>query len=138
MIPFGKAKVVREGSDVTVITYGALVQRSIVAAKELEESEGISVEVVDLRSLDPVDWETIAESVRKTSKALVAYEDSLSWGYGAELAARIGDELFAWLDAPVRRLASTDTFVAYAPELEDVILPQAADVRAAVKELAGF
>ncbi len=138
MIPFGKAKVVREGSDVTVITYGAVVQRSIVAAKELEESEGISVEVIDLRSLNPVDWETIAESVRKTSKVLVAYEDSLSWGYGAELAARIGDELFAWLDAPVRRLASTDTFVAYAPELENVILPQAADVRAAVKELAAF
>ena len=138
MIPFGKAKVVREGSDVTVITYGAVVQRSIVAAKELEESEGISVEVIDLRSLAPVDWETIAESVRKTSKVLVAYEDSLSWGYGAELAARIGDELYAWLDAPVRRLASTDTFVAYAPELEDVILPQAADVRAAVKELAAF
>jgi 2-oxoisovalerate dehydrogenase E1 component len=138
MIPFGKAKVVREGSDVTVITYGAVVQRSIVAAKELEESEGISVEVIDLRSLNPVDWETIAESVRKTSKVLVAYEDSLSWGYGAELAARIGDELFTWLDAPVRRLASTDTFVAYAPELENVILPQAADVRAAVKELAAF
>ena len=138
MIPFGKAKVAREGSDVTVITYGAVVQRSIVAAKELEESEGISVEVIDLRSLNPVDWETIAESVRKTSKVLVAYEDSLSWGYGAELAARIGDELFSWLDAPVRRLAATDTFVAYAPELEDVILPQAADVRAAVKELAAF
>ena len=138
MVPFGKAKVAREGSDVTVITYGAVVQRSIVAAKELEESEGISVEVIDLRSLNPVDWETIAESVRKTSKVLVAYEDSLSWGYGAELAARIGDELFSWLDAPVRRLAATDTFVAYAPELEDVILPQAADVRAAVKELAAF
>ena len=138
MIPFGKAKVVQEGSDVTVITYGAVVQRSIVAAKELEESEGISVEVIDLRSLAPVDWETVAESVRKTSKVLVAYEDSLSWGYGAELAARIGDEHFAWLDAPVRRLASTDTFVAYSPELENVILPQAADVRAAVKELAAF
>jgi 2-oxoisovalerate dehydrogenase E1 component len=138
MIPFGKARVAREGSDVTVITYGAVVQRSIVAAKELEESEGVSVEVIDLRSLAPVDWETIAQSVRKTSKVLVAYEDSLSWGYGAELAARIGDELFSWLDAPVRRLASTDTFVAYAPELEDVILPQVADVRAAVKELAAF
>jgi 2-oxoisovalerate dehydrogenase E1 component len=88
--------------------------------------------------LSPVDWETIGESVRKTNRVLVAYEDSLSWGYGAEIAARIGEELFAWLDAPVRRVASTDTFVAYAPELEDVILPQVADVREAIVELAAF
>jgi len=138
MVPFGKAKVVREGSDVSVITYGAVVQRALVAAKQLEESEGISTEVIDLRSLSPVDWERIFESVKKTNKVLVAYEDSLSWGYGAELAARIADELFEWLDAPVRRLASMDTFVAYAPELEDVILPQVGDVKAAVQELAAY
>ena len=138
MIPFGKAKVVKEGTDVTVVAYGALVQRSLVAAKEVEEATGTSVEVVDLRSLSPVDWEAIGRSVRKTSRVVVAYEDPLSWGYGAELAARIGDELFAWLDAPVRRVASTDTFVGYAPQLEDWILPQVADVAAAIRELAAF
>ncbi|HMV33974.1 MAG TPA: alpha-ketoacid dehydrogenase subunit beta, partial [Gemmatimonadales bacterium] len=138
MIPFGKARTVREGTDLTVITYGAVVQRALVAAKELEESTGASVEVIDLRSLSPVDWEAIYASVRKTSRVLVAYEDSLSWGYGAEIAARIADEAFAWLDAPVRRLAATDTFVAYAPELEDVILPQVSHLRAAMAELAAY
>jgi 2-oxoisovalerate dehydrogenase E1 component len=138
MIPFGKAKVVREGADLTVITYGALVQRSLVAAKELAESEGIDAEVIDLRSLSPVDWTTITESVKKTNRVIVAYEDSVSWGYGAEIAARVGEELFAWLDAPVRRVASTDTFVAYSPELEDVILPQVADLTVAIRELQAY
>ncbi len=138
MIPFGKAKVVKEGSDVTVITYGAVVQRSLVAAKELEETRGISAEVIDLRTLSPVDWDTIYESVRKTSRVIVAYEDSLSWGYGAEIAARIAQEAFEWLDAPVRRVAATDTFVAYAPELEDVILPQVGTLRAAMEEIVGY
>jgi len=136
-IPFGKARVVRTGADVTVVTYGALVQRSLVAAKEAAEA-GVAAEVIDLRSLAPVDWETIGASVRRTGKVLVVYEDALSWGYGAELAARIADDLFPWLDAPVRRLASMDTFVAYAPQLEDHILPQAADVSAAIRELAAF
>jgi 2-oxoisovalerate dehydrogenase E1 component len=135
MIPFGKAKVVREGTDLTVVTYGATVQRSLVAAKELEERTGASIEVIDLRSLSPVDWETIHTSVRKTSRALVVYEDSLSWGYGAEIAARIGDDSFGWLDAPVKRVAATDTFVAYAPELEDVILPQSEGIGKAMEEL---
>jgi len=138
MIPLGKAKVVREGRDVTVIAYGALVQRALTAAKEVQETSGVSTEVIDLRSLSPVDWETVAASVHKTNRAIVAHEDSLSWGYGAELAARIGNDLFAWLDAPVRRVASLDTFVAYAPDVEDCILPQAADVAAAIRELAAF
>ncbi len=138
MIPFGKAKVVREGADLTVVTYGAVVQRAVTAAKELEESRGIRTEVIDLRSLSPVDWETIYESVRKTSKVIVAYEDSLSWGYGAEIAARIADEAFPWLDAPVRRVAAADTFVAYAPELEDVILPQTSDLREAIEQMAAY
>src|SRR2546422_490527 len=103
MIPFGKAKVVRPGTDLTVVTYGALVQRSLWAAKQVEEEQGVSVEVIDLRSLSPVDWDTISESVRKTNRVVVAYEDSLSWGYGAEIAAKIADENFAYLDAPVRR-----------------------------------
>jgi 2-oxoisovalerate dehydrogenase E1 component len=138
MIPMGKAKVVRAGNDLTVITYGALVQRTLWAAKELEERQGISAEVIDLRTLSPVDWETIATSVRKTNRVIVAYEDSLSWGYGAELSARIADEMFAFLDAPVRRVAATDTFVAYAPELEDVILPQVHTLRAAMEQIVAF
>jgi len=138
MIPFGKAKVVKEGTDVTLVTYGAVVQRALVAAKELEETTGVSTEVIDLRTLSPVDWDTVYASVRKTSRVIVAYEDSLSWGYGAEIAARIADEAFAWLDAPVRRVAATDTFVAYAPELEDVILPQVESLRQAMASIAAY
>ena len=137
-IPFGKARVVREGSDLTVVTYGAVVQRTLTAAKQLAEEEGIDAEVIDLRSLNPVDWETVGASVQKTNKVIVAYEDALSWGYGAEIAARIADELFGWLDAPVRRVASADTFVAYSPELEDVILPQAEDLAEAIRALNAF
>ena len=138
MIPFGKAKVVRPGSDLTVVTYGAVVQRTLLAAKAMEDQHGVSVEVIDLRSLSPVDWETIYASVRKTNRVIVAYEDSLSWGYGAEIAARIADETFAHLDAPVKRVAATDTFVAYAPELEDVILPQVDSLRRAMEEIVAF
>ena len=138
MIPFGKAKVVREGRDLTVVTYGAVVQRSLIAAKELEERDGVSVEVIDLRSLSPVDWEAIRASVTKTNKVLVAYEDAQSWGYGAEIAARIADDYFSWLDAPVKRVASTDTFVGYAPKLEDFILPQVEDLAQAMRDLHAF
>jgi 2-oxoisovalerate dehydrogenase E1 component len=138
MIPFGKAKVVREGSDLTVVTYGAVVQRALAAAKEVEAEHGLKIEVIDLRSLSPVDWPTVHGSVRKTNRVLVAYEDALSWGYGAEIAARIASETFEWLDAPVRRLAATDTFVAYAPQLEDVILPQVDGLKAAMVDLAGY
>ena len=137
MVPFGKAKTVREGNDLSIITYGALVQRSVVAAKEAEK-QGISVEIIDLRSLSPYDWNAIAESVKKTSRVIVAHEDSLSWGYGAEIAARIANELFEHLDAPVRRVAALDTFVAYAPVLEDAILPQSADVLKAIVELRAY
>jgi 2-oxoisovalerate dehydrogenase E1 component len=138
MIPFGKAKTVREGSDLTVVTYGAVVQRALVAAKELEAEQGVRAEILDLRSLSPVDWPAVHASVRKTNRVLVAYEDALSWGYGAEIAARVADETFAFLDAPVRRLAATDTFVAYAPDLEDEILPQVADLKETMTELARF
>jgi len=138
MIPFGKARVARAGTDLTVVTYGAVVQRALVAAKQLEESDGVNVEVIDLRSLTPVDWATIAASVQKTNKVIVAYEDSLSWGYGAELAARLADECFPWLDAPVKRVAATDTFVAYAPDLEDFILPQVEDLAQAMREMHAF
>jgi len=137
MIPFGKARTAREGTDLSIITYGALVQRSVVAAREAEK-QGISVEIIDLRTLNPYDWNAIAESVTKTSRAIVAHEDSLSWGYGAEIAARISSELFEYLDAPVRRVGALDTFVGYAPQLEDAILPQSADVLKAIGELHAY
>ncbi|HJP91502.1 MAG TPA: dehydrogenase E1 component subunit alpha/beta [Pyrinomonadaceae bacterium] len=137
MIPFGKAKKIREGTDLSIVTYGALVQRSLVAAKQMEQ-EGISVEIVDLRSLVPFDWNAIAETVKKTNRVIVAHEDSLSFGYGAEIAARITDELFEYLDAPVKRVCALDTFVAYAPQLEDAILPQVADVSKAIAELKAY
>jgi 2-oxoisovalerate dehydrogenase E1 component len=137
MIPFGKAKLVREGDDLSIITYGSLVHRSVQAAQELEKA-GIRVEILDLRSLQPYDWDLISASVRKTSRALVLYEDCISWGYGAELAARIADELFEWLDAPVRRLAGKDVYIPYHPVLEDAVLPQPADIVKAAEELAAF
>ncbi|HUX32725.1 MAG TPA: dehydrogenase E1 component subunit alpha/beta [Gemmatimonadaceae bacterium] len=138
MIPFGKAKIVREGTDVTVVTYGATVHRAFTAANQIAEETGLSVEVIDLRTLSPWDRETVFASVKKTSRVIVAYEDSLSWGYGAELAAAIADECFAWLDAPVKRVASADTFVGYAPQLEDAILPQVDTFKAAYREIAAF
>ncbi len=137
MIPFGKAKTVREGTDLSIITYGALVQRSLVAARQAEQ-QGISVEIIDLRTLNPYDWNAIAESVKKTSRVIVAHEDSVSFGYGAEIAARISSELFEYIDAPVRRVGALDTFVGYAPQLEDAILPQVADVLGAIGELSGY
>jgi 2-oxoisovalerate dehydrogenase E1 component len=136
-IPFGKARMVREGTDVSIITYGAVVHRAEVAAAELSR-DGISAEILDLRSLSPYDWEAVAATVRKTNRVLVAYEDTRSWGYGAEIAARIADELFDQLDAPVRRVAATDTFVAYQPKLEDEILPQTEDIVRAVRALTDY
>ncbi|MGH9670089.1 MAG: alpha-ketoacid dehydrogenase subunit alpha/beta [Terriglobales bacterium] len=138
MIPFGKARVWKEGTDLSVITYGAVVPRALQAAQKLEREQGISVELVDLRTLSPYDWEAVAASVRKTSRVMVAHEDVLSWGYGAEIAARIADELFEDLDAPVRRVGAMDTFVAYQPLLEDEILPQADRLYHAMLELARF
>ncbi|OYV72971.1 MAG: dehydrogenase, partial [Gemmatimonadetes bacterium 21-71-4] len=138
MIPFGKAKIVREGTDVTVVTYGATVHRAFTAANQIAEETGLNVEVIDLRTLSPWDRETVFASVKKTSRVVVAYEDSLSWGYGAEIAAAIADDCFAWLDAPVKRLASADTFVGYAPQLEDAILPQVEGFKTAFQELARF
>ena len=138
MIPFGKARVVREGTDVTLVTYGATVQRAFTAANQMAEEAGISVEVIDLRTLSPWDKETVFNSVKKTSRVIVGYEDSLSWGYGAEIAAAIADECFPWLDAPVKRVASTDTFVGYAPQLEDAILPQVETFKQAYAEIMKF
>jgi 2-oxoisovalerate dehydrogenase E1 component len=137
MIPFGKAKIVRPGSHLTLVTCGALVKRSMDAAKQAA-AQGIEVEVIDLRTLNPLDMETIAASVKKTNRALIVHEDALSFGIGAEIAARIADDCFPWLDAPVRRIASKDVWVAYAPEVEDVILPQTHDVLAGIERIVKF
>jgi 2-oxoisovalerate dehydrogenase E1 component len=136
-VPFGKARLVKEGTDVSIITYGAIVHRAEVAAAQLER-EGISVEIIDLRSLSPYDWEAIAATVLKNHRVIVAYEDMLSFGYGAEIAARIAQELFDELDAPVTRVAAMDTFCAYQPKLEDVILPQTEHLTTAVKQLLEY
>jgi 2-oxoisovalerate dehydrogenase E1 component len=136
-IPFGRAQRVREGRDLTIVTFGALVQRSRVAARQAE-ADDIQVEILDLRTLSPYDWDAVASSVRRTGRVIVAHEDCRSWGYGAEIAARIADELFEYLDAPVRRIGALDTFVGYSPALENQILPQVPDILAAVRELKSY
>jgi len=138
MIPFGRAAQVRAGHDLTVVTYGALVERSLRAANQLAKEQGMETDILDLRTLNPYDWEAIATSVKRTGKVLVAYEDTQSFGYGAEIAARIADELFEYLDAPVRRVAAMDTWVAYHPDLEEVILPQIPDLLRAMEALAAY
>jgi 2-oxoisovalerate dehydrogenase E1 component len=136
-VPFGKARLVREGTDLSIVTFGAIVHRAEVAAAQLQR-DGISVEILDLRSLSPYDWESISATVRKTHRVIVAYEDMLSWGFGAEIAARIADELFEDLDAPVKRVAAMDTFCAYQPKLEDVILPQTSHLVATTRQLLEY
>jgi 2-oxoisovalerate dehydrogenase E1 component len=136
-VPFGRARVVREGSDVTIVTYGALVQRSYLAAQEAAE-QGIETEILDLRTLSPLDFESIARSVQKTGRVIVAHEDTLFCGYGAEVAAKVADECFMDLDAPVRRVAALDTMVAYSPACEEYILPQKADLLKAIAEIAAY
>lgn len=137
MIPFGKGSLRRDGTDMVVLTWGALVQRSLLAAQQAEK-DGISVAVFDLRTIMPYDWAGISALVRKTNRVIIAHEDTLTCGFGAEIAARIGDELFEFLDAPVKRVAAMDCPVAYCPDLEEVILPQSADVLAAIKGLAAY
>jgi 2-oxoisovalerate dehydrogenase E1 component len=138
MIPFGKARVVRAGSDVTVVTCGALVKRTLDAAHRARETDGIEVEVLDLRTIHPLDMDRVGESVRKTNRVIVAHEDALSFGIGAEISAQIADQLFSWLDAPVRRVAAKDVWVAYSPQLEEEILPQTAGVLAAIRDVAAY
>jgi 2-oxoisovalerate dehydrogenase E1 component len=137
MVPFGKAAVRREGSDLAVFTYGALVQRALLAAQQAEK-DGISAMVIDLRTISPFDWDTIAAAVKRTSRVVIAHEDQLTCGFGAELAARISEHLFEHLDAPIKRVAAMDTPVPYYPELEEAILPQSADVLKAIREVARY
>ncbi|HYM13923.1 MAG TPA: transketolase C-terminal domain-containing protein, partial [Bryobacterales bacterium] len=135
LIPFGRANRIKSGDHVTIVTYGALVHRSLQAALKIEKTRGVSIEILDLRTLNPYDWEAIAASVRKTSRVLIAHEDCLSWGYGAEIAARIAGELFGDLDAPVARVGAQDAWIGYHPQLEDEILPQTSDVERALQRL---
>jgi 2-oxoisovalerate dehydrogenase E1 component len=137
MVPFGKAATLRDGRDIVIFTWGALVQRSLLAAQQAER-DGISVAVVDLRTIIPFDWETIAAWTRKTSRVIVVHEDQLTAGFGGEIAARISEELFDYLDAPVRRVAALDCPVAYAPVLEEVILPNSANILDAIRKTAAY
>jgi 2-oxoisovalerate dehydrogenase E1 component len=138
-VPFGQARLVKPGTNLTIVTYGALVQKSLQAALQIEQRRpGVSVEILDLRSLAPYDWNAIQESVKKTSRLLIAHEDTLAWGYGAEIAARAANELFTDLDAPVGRVAALDTWVAYNPQLEDEILPQVRDIAREAERLLKF
>src|SRR5262249_44774468 len=139
LIPFGKAKVLKTGASLTVVTYGALVQKSLQAALQIEKRDPkISIEVMDLRSLSPYDWTAIRRSVEKTSRVIVEHEDAISWGYGAEIAARIAGELFDRLDAPVGRVGALDTWVGYHPQLESAILPQVEDLAREMERLLGY
>ncbi|MEN6537719.1 MAG: transketolase C-terminal domain-containing protein, partial [Bryobacteraceae bacterium] len=139
LIPFGKAKIVKPGRNLTVVTYGAVVQKSLQAAMQIEKrNPQVSIEVIDLRTLAPYDWETIRESVERTNRVMIAHEDCLAWGYGAEIAARIADELFDRLDAPVGRTAALDTWIGYNPGLEDRILPQVDDLTREMERLIAY
>jgi len=138
MVPFGKARIARTGDALTVVTYGAIVHKAEQAAQEIQDRSGASVEVIDLRTLTPYDWDAIRASVQKTSRVIVAYEDNLSFGYGAEIAARIADELFSYLDAPVKRVAALDTWVGYHPDLEAAILPQTQDLIRTMNQLLAY
>ena len=138
-IPFGKARTAKTGQNLTIVTYGAIVQKSLQAATRIEQRmPDASIEVIDLRSLSPYDWEAIRASVTKTSRLLVAHEDTLSWGFGAEIAARVAGELFEHLDAPVGRVGALDTWVGYHPQLEDATLPQTADIEKAITQLLAW
>jgi len=137
LVEIGKARTAREGRDLSIITFGAMVLTALDAAEELEK-EGLDVEVIDLRTLAPLDKTAIFESVKKTSRALILHEASLTGGIGGEIAALLAQEAFEWLDAPVIRLASIDTPVPYSPPLEDYYLPQTKDVVDAARKLAAY
>jgi 2-oxoisovalerate dehydrogenase E1 component len=137
MIPFGRASLRREGDDLLVVTWGALVQRTLLAAQQAEKDH-ISVAVLDLRTIVPYDWDTIASQVMRVSRVVIAHEDQMMCGFGAELAARVAEELFEHLDAPVKRVGALNVPVAYYPDLEEQILPQTSDVLKAIRQTAKY
>ncbi len=138
LLPFGKAKIVKEGNDLTVVSYGVSMWDSVLAAKKLEEEFGYSVEVIDIRTIIPLDEETIFRSVKKTNKVIVIHEDTLTGGFGAEIAARIADNCFQYLDGPVKRIAAKDTHIPYAPVLENEVLPSRQQIYLGIKELTEY
>jgi len=137
-IPLGKARIVREGSDVTIVTYGMMVHRSYEAAEQLEAADGLSVEVLDLRTLLPMDDAAIMESVKKTGRLLVVHEDTRTGGIAGEIAMRVNEQAFEWLDAPILRVTAIDAPVPYAASLEDYFLPSGEDIEKAVRYLAAY
>ena len=138
LVPFGKAKIVKEGSDITVVSYGVSMWDSVFAARKLEEEFGYSVEVIDIRTIIPLDEETIFRSVKKTNKVIVIHEDTLTGGFGAEIAARISDSCFQYLDGPVKRIAAQDAHIPYSPILENVVLPSRQQIYNGIKELIEY
>ncbi|MDH4044152.1 MAG: alpha-ketoacid dehydrogenase subunit beta [Gemmatimonadota bacterium] len=136
--PIGEARVAREGHDLTVVTWSAMVWKTLEAADQLEREDGVSVEVIDLRTLVPMDTDAVMRSLRKTNRILIAHEDTRTGGIAGEIAARINEEAFEWLDAPIRRVTAHDTPLPYAPTLEDYVLPQASDVVAAARWLLAY
>jgi pyruvate/2-oxoglutarate/acetoin dehydrogenase E1 component len=138
LVPIGKARVAREGRDLSIITYAATVWKALEAAEQLQREDGLSVEVLDLRSLLPMDDEAIAETVRKTNRVLIVHEDTVTGGVAGEIAARINDLAFEWLDAPIKRVAAHDVPLPYAPQLEDFVLPQTGDIVRAARWLGAY
>jgi 2-oxoisovalerate dehydrogenase E1 component beta subunit len=138
VVPIGRARLAREGTDVSIITYAATVYKALEAAAQLEREDGLSVEVLDLRSLAPLDDAAIDATVRKTNRVLILHEDTRTGGIAGELTARINERCFEWLDAPVLRVTAHDVPLPYAPSLEDFVLPQTADVVLAVRRLAAY
>jgi len=138
LLPFGKAKVVKEGNDLTVVSYGLSMWDAVLAAKKLEEESGYSVEVIDIRTIIPLDEETIFRSVKKTNKVVVIHEDTLTAGFGAEIAARIADSCFQFLDGPIKRIAAKDSHIPYAPVLENAVLPSRQQIYNGIKDLLEF
>ena len=136
-LPFGKARVVREGTDVTIVTWGMMVHKSVAAARTLDK-EGISPEVIDIRSISPLDTESILKSVKKTGRLLVIYEDHEFVGFGAEIVSQVADAAFEHLDAPIRRLAGKFSYVPFADPLERAVLPQDDDVLGAIRDIVGY
>jgi len=136
--PIGRARVAREGGDLSIVTYSAMVWKALEAAEQLEREDGLRVEVLDLRTLLPMDDAAILETVRKTNRVMIVHEDTRTGGVAGEIAARINESAFEWLDAPVLRVTATDTPIPYAPTLEDYVLPQTADIVAVARKLAGY